>query len=60
MDVELAQTAEQNRRPQTLCRITPAGRKRFLEYLGVLEQVVRDAAEAAEPPDAGRRRLAPG
>jgi len=46
-------------RPQTLCRITPAGRKRFLEYLSVLEQVVRDAAEAAEPPAAGRRRLAP-
>ena len=31
-------------RPQTLCRITPSGRKRFLEYLSTLEQVVRDAA----------------
>lgn len=39
-------------RPQTLCRLTPAGRARFLEYLTVLEQVVRDAAAAAGPaPD---------
>ena len=31
-------------RPLTVCRITPAGRKRYLEYLTTLEQVVRDAA----------------
>jgi len=36
----------ENNRPHTLCRLTGEGRKRFLEYLGVLEQVVRDAAEA--------------
>ena len=35
-------------RPQTICRLTPRGRARFLEYLGVLEQVVRDAASAAK------------
>ncbi len=35
-------------RPQTLCRLTAKGRERFLEYLGVLEQVVRDAAKATE------------
>src|SRR5208282_4728990 len=34
------------KRPQTLCRITPGGRRRFLNYLAVLEQIVRDAAEA--------------
>ena len=34
-------------RPQTLCRITVEGRRRYLEYLAVLEQVVRDADEAA-------------
>ena len=34
-------------RPQTLCRISSAGRARYLEYLGTLEQVVRDAAEIA-------------
>jgi DNA-binding HxlR family transcriptional regulator len=35
-----------NNRPQTLCRITARGRRRYLEYLQVLEQVVRDAGEA--------------
>jgi DNA-binding MarR family transcriptional regulator len=35
-------------RPQTMCRITTQGRRRYLEYLQVLEQVVRDAAEAAK------------
>jgi len=34
-------------RPQTLCCITAAGRRRYLEYLQVLEQVVHDAASAA-------------
>lgn len=33
-------------RPQTLCRLTPSGRARFLDYLAVLEQVVRDAQSA--------------
>ena len=48
-------------RPLTTCRMTAAGRKRFLAYLGVLEQVVRDAAEAAESGDlsAGASRLRP-
>jgi DNA-binding HxlR family transcriptional regulator len=32
--------------PQTLCRITPLGKKRFVEYLDVLEQVVAAATEA--------------
>ncbi|MGY2051173.1 transcriptional regulator [Methylobacterium sp. JK268] len=35
-------------RPQTVCRLTPDGRRRFVEYLGVLEQVVRDAARAVD------------
>jgi DNA-binding MarR family transcriptional regulator len=35
-------------RPQTVCRITPHGRRRYLDYLAVLEQVVRDAASAAK------------
>jgi DNA-binding transcriptional ArsR family regulator len=35
-------------RPQTLCRITATGRKRFLEYIETLERVIADAAEAAE------------
>jgi DNA-binding MarR family transcriptional regulator len=31
-----------NNRPLTFCRITTTGRKRYLEYLAVLEQVIRD------------------
>jgi DNA-binding MarR family transcriptional regulator len=37
----------QNNRPQTLCRITEEGRKRFVEYVSVLESVVADAVAAA-------------
>ena len=36
----------QNNRPQTFCRITALGRKRYIEYLSVLEQVLVDAATA--------------
>ncbi len=41
--VEIAKGYQHNR-PQTVCRITAFGRKRYLEYLSTLEQVVRDAA----------------
>jgi DNA-binding HxlR family transcriptional regulator len=34
-------------RPHTTCRLTKAGRRRFLDYLAVLEGLVRDAAKAA-------------
>jgi DNA-binding HxlR family transcriptional regulator len=48
-------------RPQTICRITPSGRKRYLEYLATLEQVVRDAAKGSkeEPAPSLMRGLAP-
>jgi DNA-binding MarR family transcriptional regulator len=55
-------------RPQTICRITAQGRQRYLDYLKVLEQVVRDAAKtaskaatksAAPGTAAGARRLKP-
>jgi DNA-binding transcriptional ArsR family regulator len=36
----------QKGKPQTLCRLTADGRRRFLEYVAVLEQVVSDAASA--------------
>jgi DNA-binding MarR family transcriptional regulator len=39
----------QNNRPQTLCRLTDEGRRRFLEYIAVLENVVADALKAARP-----------
>ena len=42
-------------RPQTICRLTRTGRKRFLEYIAELERVVSNAteraAEAATPDD---------
>ena len=38
----------QGNRPQTLCRMTPDGRKRFLEYISVLESVVTDALGATD------------
>jgi DNA-binding transcriptional ArsR family regulator len=44
--VEIIKGYERNR-PLTQCRLTAAGRQRFLDYLAVLEQVVRDAAAAA-------------
>ncbi|MCB9949246.1 MAG: transcriptional regulator [Rhodospirillaceae bacterium] len=34
-------------RPHTTCRLTADGRRRFGEYLTVLERIVRDAAGAA-------------
>jgi DNA-binding transcriptional ArsR family regulator len=37
----------EGRRPQTLCRLSKEGRNRFLAYVAVLEEVVRDAARAA-------------
>ena len=37
-----------NNRTQTLCCITEVGRKRFLEYVAVLESVIADAANAAK------------
>jgi DNA-binding MarR family transcriptional regulator len=42
----------QNNRPQTLCRLTDEGRKRFVEYVNVLESVVADAVAAARPTPA--------
>lgn len=40
------------KRPQTLCRLTDEGRRRFLDYISVLESVVSDAmAATTESPD---------
>jgi DNA-binding transcriptional ArsR family regulator len=36
------------KRPLTTCFVTPEGRRRFLDYLAVLERVVQEAAEAAK------------
>ena len=53
--VEVWKGYSQNR-PQTLSRLTDAGRTRFLEYITVLENVVADALDAskAERPPVGK------
>src|SRR5512146_3204620 len=48
--VEVTKGYEGNR-PHTSCRLTKSGRRRFLDYLSVLERIVRDAAEAARKED---------
>jgi len=51
------------KRPQTLCRITDEGRRRFFEYINVLETVVHDAMKAARTvtkPGALNANLAEG
>jgi DNA-binding MarR family transcriptional regulator len=49
--VEILKGHDRNR-PQTVCRITANGRKRYLEYLSTLEQVVRDAAKGSKEESA--------
>jgi DNA-binding MarR family transcriptional regulator len=51
--VESSRGYERNR-PQTLCRITASGRRQYLEYLSVLERVIRDAAGAVDTEAAPR------
>lgn len=50
--VEISKGHEHNR-PQTICRITASGRKRYVEYLAALEQVIRDAAKDTKDEPAG-------
>jgi len=45
--VEIVKKHDRNR-PRTVCRITPSGRTRYVEYLSTLEQVVRDAAKVTK------------
>jgi DNA-binding MarR family transcriptional regulator len=52
---------EDRGRAQTTVRITGSGRKRYMEYLTILEQVVRDAASVVEASEGDRlsRKLSP-
>jgi DNA-binding transcriptional ArsR family regulator len=52
--VEISKDSEQHR-PHTLCRISAHGRKRYLDYLAVLEQVILDAATAVKTQGEGTR-----
>jgi DNA-binding MarR family transcriptional regulator len=58
--VQIVKGHDRNR-PQTVCKITPSGRKRYLEYLSTLEQVVKDAAKVSkdEPESTLLRGLTP-
>jgi len=51
--IEVTKSVERNR-PQTSIRLTVEGRRRFVGYLAVLEQVVRDAAVAVKRQPARR------
>ena len=48
------------KRPQTLCRLTDGGRKRYLDYIAVLESVLADAVDAAKHGKKARRPLPEG
>jgi DNA-binding MarR family transcriptional regulator len=50
--VETSKSFKDNR-PQTLCRITPKGRRRYLNYGAVLQQVVADATAAVKTDSCG-------
>jgi DNA-binding MarR family transcriptional regulator len=43
----------EHNRPLTLCRVTALGRRRYIDYLAVLERVILDA-ESAVRADIGR------
>ncbi|HEB51687.1 MAG TPA: ArsR family transcriptional regulator [bacterium] len=48
------------KRPQTLCRLSDGGRRRYLEYIAVLESVLEDAVAAAKAARRTRRALPDG
>lgn len=55
-----ANRAAKRGRPQTVVVMTAAGRRRFQQYLNVLEQVLVDAAASREPAVVKRARVVPG
>ena len=57
--VELKKGTAGNR-PQTRCRMTKEGRKRFLQYVAVLERVVGDALGARDDVKTPRKGTADG
>lgn len=57
--VEVLKGYEGNR-PHTRCRLSKIGRQRFVDYLAVLERLVRDAAKATGKDGvAARLRILP-
>ena len=47
------------RRPQTLCRLSDEGKKRYLDYIAVLESVLEDAVEASKLAKKVRSKVLP-
>ncbi len=56
----VATRAAQRGRPQTIIALTPQGRRRFEQYLNVLEQVLSDAAARQSAVAGVPRRAAAG
>jgi predicted MarR family transcription regulator len=56
--ITITKSIEQNR-PQTTCKITALGRKRYVDYLAVLEQVLTDAAAAMSADSAKKGASGP-
>ena len=50
----------EERRPQTLARLSADGRRRFVAYLEELERVIRDALPKAESVPSRSKQLPPG
>jgi DNA-binding transcriptional ArsR family regulator len=50
----------EGRRPQTMCRLTVEGRRRFVQYLEELERVVKDALPRAAKRAERAPQLPPG
>jgi hypothetical protein len=50
LDAELIEVwkGKSGKRPQTLVRLSPEGRERFLGYINLLEQIVSQTLEAAD------------
>jgi DNA-binding transcriptional ArsR family regulator len=55
-----ANRAAKSGRPQTVVMMTPVGRRRFQQYLNVLEQVLSDAATSQQQASVKRGRIVPG
>ena len=57
--IEVSKGFHRNR-PQTVCRVTDEGRRRFLDYINVLENVVADALKAPKGAASPGASLAEG
>ena len=59
-DLVVIRKGYKENRPYTTCQMTAKGREKFVQYLAVLENIVRDAATKNDARRPARRRLKPG